>query len=110
MRRWKGVGFRPPNKLLSLVIERMGVNDRAWRTVILIHEWAIAQAELGLLELPVETFVAWSVDSRATTHRRLYDFRQAFPEANTPGDLIHWPDGLPDRDQVDSIEWRVAVA
>jgi hypothetical protein len=65
-----------------------------WRSTIvgskvcaLIVLWAIALNELDVDELRVEQFVEWSTDSRATVHRRLHEFRELFPEHETPNEL-----------------------
>ena len=65
-----------------------------WRSIVdgskvaaLIVTWAMALDELGVDELRVEQFVAWSSESRATVHRRLHEFREAWPEHETPNEL-----------------------
>ena len=61
----------------------MKVTPRASRVAGFVVLWALALDEHGE-ELGPETFVEWSFDSRATVYRRLADFRELFPEFDTP--------------------------
>jgi hypothetical protein len=49
-----------------------------------IAEWEVGVRAHGG-PLTAEEFAAWWKDSRATTYRRLQDFRRAFPELGPKG-------------------------
>lgn len=49
-----------------------------------IAEWEICVRQVGR-DVGVEEFAAWWRDSRATTYRRLGEFREAFPELGEHG-------------------------
>jgi hypothetical protein len=59
------------------------VTPKASRLAGFIVLWALAIEDLGP-ELGAEAFVEWSFESRATVYRRLADFRELFPEFETP--------------------------
>lgn len=97
---------------MQVVFARVGMGTDAWRLVVFVHEWAMAEAQLGE-RIGVERFAAWSSDSTRTAYRRLADFREAFPELGehgTPSNMIVWRDGRPAREAVDSIRWEPVAA
>ncbi len=75
--------------MLGLCVQRLGYR-RGARVAEFIGEWEVCVRKHGR-EVGAEEFVAWWKDSRATTYRRLVEFREAFPELGlhgTPGDLM----------------------
>ena len=77
---------RIDNNLLALCIQRAG-----WRKGVqvaqFVMEWAICAEDLGH-DPGIEEFSAWWRDgSRRTAYRRMEAFREAFPEATSPGDI-----------------------
>jgi hypothetical protein len=107
------VGFRPPSALVEAVAARMGMSLDFARVVMFVHEWARLEAQRGE-RIGIETFVAESVDSRRTCYARLERFRDVFGaelgERCTPGDLIVWPHGVPERVGVAELGWRAVPA
>lgn len=95
---------------MRAVVDRLGFSRSAFRLVVFIHEWALAQAHYGDASPAVERIVERSGSSRPTFFRRLDEFRRAFPEYATPADMIVWPHGVPQPDDVDLVDWRAVVA
>lgn len=60
---------------------------RASRVAALIAMWAIALDDLEREHLGAEEYAAWASESRATVYRRLADFRELWPEYDTPNEL-----------------------
>lgn len=60
---------------------------RASRVAAFVAMWAIALDDLEREELGVEEYAAWASESRATVYRRLSDFRELWPEYDTPNEL-----------------------
>lgn len=105
----RGVGLRPPDELMALVLGLAGLDVTSLRVITFIHEWARAEGAVRERIGP-ERFVELSPISRATVYRRLEEFRRIFPGKDTPADLIRWPHGYPAADDVSSIEWASGVA
>jgi len=59
----------------------------AAKVVGLIVLWAVALQDLGVEQLGIEEFAAWSAESRATVYRRQHEFRRLWPEYDTPNEL-----------------------
>lgn len=70
-------------EVLALCIDRLGYVKGA-RLAEFIVEWEMWLRARGE-DLGTEDFAAWWKDSRATTYRRLDDFRRAFPELGPHG-------------------------
>lgn len=76
-------------QVLALCIDRLGYR-RGARVAEFIAEWEICVRQAGG-EVETEHFAAWWKDSRATTYRRLQEFREGFPELGEhgrPSDLM----------------------
>lgn len=56
---------------------------KGMRTAAAVVQWTIAQQDLGH-EPTVEEVAAWWKESRATWFRRQADFRELFPDQETP--------------------------
>ena len=106
------VGLRPPQALLEVVAARTGVTRDLPKVVMFVHEWARLEVKLGR-RVTIEEFIAASSDSRRTCYSRLELFRSVFPELgakSTPGELIVWPEGIPQRVNVGDLAWRAVPA
>jgi hypothetical protein len=70
----------------AMCIERAGWLKGA-RIAEFVTAWSIAENELGH-DPTVEEFAKWWAGSKRAAYYRLADFREAFPEADTPRDLF----------------------
>lgn len=65
----------------------------AVRIAVFVSEWGLAEAEAGHA-IGAEDFAAWpQAPSRRTVYRRLAEFRELFPEFDTPAGMA--PQKLP---------------
>ena len=76
------------------------------RQVTFIHQWAMAEIEVGH-PIGIEEFATNWAESRMTAYRRLDEFRKTFPEFG--------PDGKPDelyelRAPANALVWRLVPA
>ena len=57
------------------------------RVASLCVMWSVALADLERDSLGVEEYVEWSPDSRPTVYRHLHEFRELWPEYDTPNEI-----------------------
>lgn len=60
---------------------------KASRVAAFIALWGTALVQLERDALGVEEYVEWAAESRATVYRRLAEFRELWPEFDTPNEL-----------------------
>ena len=72
---------------MAIVVDRTGWGLTSMRQVTFIHQWAMAEGELGH-RIGIEEFGAVWGQSVRTAYRRLDEFRRLFPE--------YGPEGKPD--------------
>lgn len=72
---------------LAATMAVVKATPKASRVAAFVVLWATALVDLDVDELGVEAYAAWAAESRATTYRRLADFRELFPEQDTPNAL-----------------------
>jgi hypothetical protein len=60
---------------------------KASRVAAFIALWAMALDDLAQDGIGVEAYAEWASESRRTVYRRLSDFRELWPEYDTPNEL-----------------------
>lgn len=78
--------IRVDGELVGACVARVGWRKGA-QLAEFLSAWAIAEAELEH-EVGIEEFSTWWSSSRRTAYNRMTLFREAFPEADSPGDVV----------------------
>lgn len=72
---------------LAATMAAVRATPRASRCAAFIALWATALLDRDVDSIGVEAYAEWAAESRATTYRRLADFRELWPEYDTPNEL-----------------------
>ncbi len=72
--------------LLAEAVRRGGYR-RGAHAASFVHGWALVEHELGQ-KIGIEEFARFTGMSKRTAYRSLRRFREVFPEARTPSDMI----------------------
>lgn len=72
---------------LSAAYAAVKATPRASRVAAFIALWATALVDRDVESLGIEEYAEWAAESRATVYRRNADFRELWPEYDTPNEL-----------------------